>query len=66
MLNLFTGKSSDCTGQTRREFITVGGLSVLGLSLPAFFRLQQAVAAQAGTRKPVMPCGAAFRSWLGR
>ncbi|HYT87630.1 MAG TPA: DUF1501 domain-containing protein [Gemmataceae bacterium] len=46
MLNLLTGrKSSDCTGVSRREFLRVGGLSALGLSLPAFFRLQQQAAA---------------------
>jgi hypothetical protein len=46
MLNLLTGrKASDCTGVSRREFLRVGGLSALGLSLPTFFRLQQQAAA---------------------
>src|SRR5919204_239832 len=46
MLELFTGrKSSDCTGLSRREFLRVGGLSALGLSLPAFLRLRQQAAA---------------------
>jgi hypothetical protein len=36
MLNLFTGTSSDCTGTTRRQFLHIGGLSVLGLTLPGF------------------------------
>src|SRR5438270_2014671 len=53
MLNLFTGKSSDCTGQTRREFLTIGGLSVLGLTLPSLFRWQEAFAAQGSARKTV-------------
>ena len=45
MLDLVTGrKSSDCTGLSRREFLRVGGLSALGLSLPAFLRLRQQVA----------------------
>src|SRR5262249_40746081 len=45
MLQLFTGrKSADCTGYSRREFLRVGGLSALGLSLPAFLRLRQASA----------------------
>src|SRR5438874_678736 len=46
MLELFPGrKSSDCTGLSRREFLRVGGLSALGLSLPAFLRLRQQAAA---------------------
>src|SRR5207248_6610345 len=38
-------KSADCTGHTRREFLRVGGLSALGLSLSTFFRLQNQAAA---------------------
>jgi arylsulfatase A-like enzyme len=46
MLQLFTERTAtDCTGTSRREFLRLGGLSALGLSLPAFFRLQQQVAA---------------------
>jgi uncharacterized protein (DUF1501 family) len=41
MLQLFSGrKSADCTGHTRREFLRVGGLSALGLSLAQYLRLQ--------------------------
>jgi len=48
MLELFTGrKSADCRGLSRREFLHVGGLSALGLSLPAFLRMRQAAAADA-------------------
>src|SRR5262245_7942580 len=47
MFDLFTGSSSDCRGVSRREFLRVGGLSALGLSLASFFRLQQASAAAA-------------------
>jgi uncharacterized protein (DUF1501 family) len=47
MLDLITGKATDCRGVSRREFIRVGGLSALGLSLPAFLRLQS-LAATAG------------------
>jgi hypothetical protein len=42
MLDLPTGRSSDCTGLTRRSFLRVGGLATLGLSLPAYLRLQAA------------------------
>src|SRR5713226_4889311 len=54
MLNLFTGTSVDCTGISRRQFLSIGGLSVLGLTLPGFLRLRQ-LAAASGTsaNKPV-------------
>src|SRR5207245_5028022 len=45
MLNLFTGTSVDCTGISRRQFLSIGGLSVLGLTLPGFLRLRQLAAA---------------------
>lgn len=45
MLNLITGSFKDCSGTTRRQFVQVGGLSVLGLSLPAFLRTRQLAAA---------------------
>ncbi len=44
MLDLVTGSSRDCTGFSRRDFLRVGGLSALGLSLPGFFRLQELMA----------------------
>src|SRR5262245_16833062 len=58
MLNLFNGnKAKDCTGVSRREFLRVGGLSALGLSLPAFFRLsQQAAASPAPARRGDVNC----------
>src|SRR5216683_6289917 len=53
MLDLITGSSHDCTGMNRREFVRIGGLSALGLSLPGFFRLQKLVAADgAANRNP--------------
>jgi hypothetical protein len=54
MLNLFTGTSVDCTGVSRRQFLSIGGLSVLGLTLPGFLRLRE-LAAASGTpaKKPV-------------
>jgi len=46
MLDLLTGRSAaDCRGVSRRAFLRVGGLSALGLSLPAFLRLQSQAAA---------------------
>src|SRR6266480_2064322 len=51
MLDLITGSSRDCTGLSRREFLRIGGLSALGLSLPGFLRLQQLAAATGTLRK---------------
>jgi uncharacterized protein (DUF1501 family) len=48
MLDLVTGRSADCTGVSRRDFLRVGGLAAYGLSLPGFLRLRHA-AATAGT-----------------
>src|SRR5262245_62059633 len=56
MFDLFTGKSSDCTGLSRRAFLRVGGLSALGLSLPAFFRMQQLAAAEGVAPKKTVRC----------
>jgi hypothetical protein len=45
MLNLLTGTAPDCSGWSRRQFLGIGGLSVLGLTLPSFLRLQRLAAA---------------------
>src|SRR5437868_5652830 len=45
MLDLFFGRASDCSGLSRRSFLTVGGLATFGLSLPSFLRAQYAVPA---------------------
>ena len=56
MLNLFTGTSVDCTGISRRQFLSVGGLSVLGLTLPGFLRLRQLAAASGTTEQKHVHC----------
>src|SRR5438552_15425564 len=56
MLDLTTGKSSDCTGVSRREFLRIGGLSALGLTLPGFLRLQQLAAATGTLAKKNINC----------
>src|SRR5437899_1196581 len=56
MLNLFTGTSVDCTGISRRQFLSIGGLSVLGLTLPGFLRLRQLAAASEATARKPMNC----------
>src|SRR5437868_11003734 len=56
MLNLFTGTSVDCTGISRRQFLNIGGLSVLGLTLPGFLRLRQLAAASEAPAKKSMNC----------
>src|SRR5438132_9506991 len=56
MLNLFTGTSVDCTGMSRRQFLSIGGLSVLGLTLPGFLRLRQLAAASGASGKKPVNC----------
>lgn len=56
MLDLFTGRSHDCTGLSRRQFLQVGGLSAFGLSLPAFLRQQQLAAAPTGGAQKAVNC----------
>ncbi len=51
MLDLLNGLTSDCTGMTRRSFLRIGGLAVLGLSLPGFLRLKARAAAEGKTAK---------------
>jgi hypothetical protein len=53
MLDFVTGTSTDCTGESRRQFLRVGGLSALGLSLPAYLRLRQASAAAAAGKNNI-------------
>lgn len=51
MFKIFAGKkSAECTGVSRRDFLQVGALSALGLSLPGFLKLQQQ--AQASDNPP--------------
>ncbi len=38
MLNLTLGRTADCSGQSRRTFLQVGGLTALGLTLPNYLR----------------------------
>jgi hypothetical protein len=56
MFNLFTGKSADCTGLSRRQFLRVGGLATLGLSLPGYLRLQHLAAADGQAPKKRVNC----------
>lgn len=42
MLDLFTGRSSDCSVASRRTFLQVGGLATLGLTLPGYLRARAA------------------------
>jgi uncharacterized protein (DUF1501 family) len=57
MLELITGrKSPECTGLSRREFLRVGGLAALGLSLPGFLRLRQLAAAEGAAPKKAVNC----------
>src|SRR6185436_5657106 len=40
MLDIDTGQHTDCDGITRKDFLRVGGLSALGLTLPGLLRAQ--------------------------
>src|SRR5262245_11392440 len=56
MLRLTTGIFRDCSGITRREFVQVGGLSVLGLALPDFLRGRQLAAVTGNPAKRSISC----------
>ncbi len=56
MLDLITGRTSDCTGLSRRAFLRVGGLAALGLSLPNFLRLRARAAAEGAAPKKGVNC----------
>src|SRR5689334_19484391 len=56
MFDLFTGRSRSCDGVSRRAFLRVGGLAALGLSLPAFLRLQRAAASESSTGGKARNC----------
>ena len=63
MLGILGSRKTLCDGLTRRDFLHVGGLGALGLSLADFFRLQKAQAARrprGGTpRGAAEPCAPA-------
>lgn len=46
MLNLFPGRSATCAGMHRRDFLKIGTLAGLGLSLPTALAARQARAAE--------------------
>ena len=45
MLDLLLGRADDCSGLSRRSFLSIGGLATFGLSLPAFLRARESVLA---------------------
>jgi hypothetical protein len=56
MLDLNIGnQATDCTGSSRRDFLRVGGLSALGLTLANYFRLQSASANPPGANASGSP-----------
>jgi hypothetical protein len=42
MLDIVTGRTIDCTGASRRDFLRIGGLAALGLTLPVALRARGA------------------------
>ncbi len=57
MFDFQLAQHTDCDGVTRRDFLRVGGLTILGLSLPEFLR-----AASASTGKKDVSC---ILLWMG-
>jgi hypothetical protein len=53
MLRLITGAFRDCSGITRRQFVQVGGLSMLGLALPDFLHRRQLAAASRPAQRSI-------------
>jgi uncharacterized protein (DUF1501 family) len=53
MFDLFSGSNRDCSGVSRRDFLRIGGLSALGLSLSGYLRLQAAAQQTPTDRKSV-------------
>jgi hypothetical protein len=53
MLDFITGNSVDCTGASRRDFLRVGGLAALGLTLPAALRFRHAASARGADATPL-------------
>ena len=51
MLSFRHGGTQLCDGLNRREWLRVGGLSAVGLTLPDLLAAKSAVAAPAGTPK---------------
>ena len=47
MFDLFSRSHRDCSGVSRRDFLRIGGLSALGLTLADFLRAKETTAASA-------------------
>jgi hypothetical protein len=62
MIDLTHGRSSDCTGLSRRSFLRIGGLSALGLSLSGYLRLQSLAAAEG--EAPARKAKACILMWM--
>jgi uncharacterized protein (DUF1501 family) len=57
MLQLLTGgNSANCEGVSRRQFLEVGGLSALGLTLSQFFQLQAKAEETSNSRRKQVNC----------
>src|SRR5262252_6306454 len=52
MFQVHTGIARDCNEVSRRQFLQIGGLSILGLALPDFLRLRAAGASPDGRGNP--------------
>lgn len=61
MFEITLGKYLDCDGITRRDFVRVGGLAALGLTLPDLLRLANAAPNRGSSKKDV----ACILLWMG-
>ena len=48
MLTLSSGRTHDCEGSSRRDFLRIGALGLGGLALPHLFAAREAIAAEGG------------------
>src|SRR5690242_4046472 len=64
MLDIDFGQHKECDGISRRDFLRVGGLSALGVTLPGLLRAdaaQAATAPQSGSKRDI----AIIVLWMG-
>ena len=63
MLDFHFDRTTDCSGASRRNFLRVGGLATLGLTLPGFLRARAAVEAN-GTTAPTRKAKRCILMWM--
>jgi uncharacterized protein (DUF1501 family) len=54
MLDFTLGSDSNCSGQSRRSFLRVGGLATLGLTLPGYLAARESTAKPAKAKRCIL------------